>query len=78
MIADHSRLFKNWQTDISLAPRDGSYFMGRQRGTSKSGAVCWCHDQNAFINTFKQPVDICQWISFTDFAEIRACVWSDF
>lgn len=70
---DYSPMFKKWQTDISLAPHDGKIFMGRIKGTNKSRAVHW----NGFkwIDPQGCELEICQWISFTDFADIRSCVW---
>lgn len=81
MVPDHSPLFKNWQTDMSLAPKDGSSFMGRQKGTNKAFAVHWgCETQKwyhsgPFSAGNSNPVELCQWITFSDFADIRTCAW---
>lgn len=76
MTPDYSPLFKNWRIDISDAPRDGTLFMGRITGTNR--AVACAFQDGHWINMAtnrKEIIEICQWISFTDFADIRSCVW---
>lgn len=65
-------LFKDWQTDISLAPSEG-WFMGRLTGTNRARAVRL--DGEDFVDSQGKPVQICQWISMADFGQIRSCVW---
>jgi hypothetical protein len=68
-------LWSRWQSDISLAPRDETIFMGTQRGTNKAFAVKFNGEH--FVRPGEtKAVDICQWISFTDYADIRHCVWN--
>jgi hypothetical protein len=76
MTPDYSVLFKKWQTDTSNAPHDGTIFMGRLTGTNRAIAVKF--DGANFISMDQKPVEICQWISFTDFADIRQCVWKGY
>lgn len=54
--------------------------MGRERGTNTAFAVCFGQDGKFYRtgrgpSTVNNPVDICQWISFADFADIRECIW---
>lgn len=70
---DYSRPFKNWQTDISNVPDDGTWFLGRITGTNIHKAVQW--KDGAFRVTGGEAVSICQWITFADFADLRSCVW---
>lgn len=78
---DYSRLFKNWQIDISAAPHDGTIIMGRITGSNRSKAVRWKDADSEGNGGGWQTCDgeglvsICQWITFTEFADIRACVW---
>lgn len=73
MTPNFSRPFKNWQTDISGVPDDGSYFLGRITGTNIHKAVHWL--DGAFRTPDGTAVSICQWITFSDFADLRACAW---
>lgn len=75
MTPDYSKLFTKWQTDISNAPHD-VWIMGRLIASNKARAVRWDIETNGFADAFGYPVEICQWISFTDFADIRSCVWN--
>lgn len=83
MTPNYSPLFKRWQPDVSNVPRDGSFFLGRMTGTNQARAVRWLEDTTSeelgvatgFYDSFGKQLDICQWISFTDFADIRTCVW---
>lgn len=73
MTADYRPLFKRWALADS-APKDGTLFMGRITGTNRAVAIKW-QDDLGFVDGLDHLVSICQWISFTDFADIRACVW---
>lgn len=80
MTPDYSHLFKNWHVGIADAPTDGTIFMGRIKGTNRGIAVKFDTLQNYFViasyeNAKGPAVEICQWISFIDFADIRACAW---
>jgi len=72
--ASYSLMFKRWHL-ADTAPKDGSLFMGRITGTNRSVAVSYDGATNTFYQAGKGQVDICQWISFADFADIRACAW---
>lgn len=73
MLPDYSSLFKNWQTDISVAPHDGTFFMGRITGSNRSRAVRWT--DGVWKDNQGCVLEICQWISFIDFADLRSCAW---
>lgn len=73
MTSNYDLPFKRWQTDMSLAPSDGTIFMGRLTGTNKARAVRLNGED--FVDMTGKPVLLCQWISFTDFADIRTCAW---
>lgn len=78
MEPSYEKLFKRWRPDISDAPKDGSIFMGRQTGTNRAFAVKWYEPDKSFVSGEYGPVSICQWISFSDFADIQSCVWRSF
>jgi hypothetical protein len=74
---DYSRLFGGkWSTDINAAPHDGSTFMGRLKGTNRSFAVKWLDGAIRDLRKPEEPIEICEWISFKDFADTRHCVWN--
>lgn len=78
MTPDYSPMFKKWyNVSLNPAPTDGTLFMGRITGTNKAMAVKYDGETQQFFQAQQpyHPVDICQWISFTDFADIRSCVW---
>lgn len=77
MEPSYQRLFKNWLPK-ETAPKDGRLFLGRLTGTNRAMVVGWVEDRQSFMNTSEGSVDICQWISFTDFADIRSCVWRNY
>ena len=68
------RLWKNWQTDMSLAPKDRT-FMGRLAKSNRSFAVKWTDAGFIDMRDPSRTVELCQWIEWADFAEIRNCVW---
>lgn len=80
MEPSYQAMFKRWRSDVENAPHDGSIIMGRLTGTNKSMAVHWgCETQRWYkCQGDSTPIDICQWISFTDFADIRSCAWRSF
>lgn len=67
-------MFKDWQTDISLAPHD-QLIMGRIYGSNRARAVKWDEACQGFRDPQGIVINICQWILFADFAKIRQCVW---
>lgn len=69
---DYSRMFRRWRTDIENAPK-GVWFMGRITGTNRARAVR--QEADKLVDTFGDEMSICQWITFTDYADIRSCVW---
>lgn len=77
MEPSYQAMFKRWLPS-ETAPKDGRLIMGRLSGTNKAMAVGWVEDKQSFMNISEGAVDICQWISFTDFADIRSCVWRSF
>jgi hypothetical protein len=67
-------LWKKWHPATS-APTDGSIFMGRQLGSNRAFAVKW--NGEAYVRPWEsEPIIICQWISLTEYADIRSCVWA--
>lgn len=66
--------FKGW-SDSDTAPHDGSRFLGRIKGTNRSLDIRWKADCNSFWNDNYGRIEISQWITYIDFADIRACVW---
>lgn len=75
MTGDYSPMFKRWRTDVSNAPIDGKWFMGRITGTNRAKAVQYDGETNRWMTRDEGAVDICQWITFFDYADIRSCVW---
>lgn len=72
--ADYSKMWTKWQTDMSLAPRDGTTIMGRLTGTNRARAVKWVNGQ--WIDPQGCINKICQWTTFKEYAETSACVWN--
>lgn len=68
-------LFKDWQIDTSNAPVDGTWFLGRITDTNLARAVMWDETCGSYRDAQGRKVNICQWISFADFGQIRSCVW---
>lgn len=75
MEPSYTRMFKNWHSDLSSAPKNGTLFMGRITGTNKAKVVWYEGETSRWMTHDQGSVDICQWISFTDFADIRSCAW---
>lgn len=73
MTPDYSRMFERWSSDMSLAPTDGTWIMGRISGTNRSRAFKW--DTDRWIDQNSDEHNLCQWIDFKDFGMIRTCVW---
>lgn len=74
-MADYSALFKGWRTDIANAPMDGTWFMGRITGTNRAKAICYNDETQRWMTKDEGAVSICQWLTFYDYADIRACAW---
>lgn len=78
LTADDYKPLKNWQTDISLAPKD-KIILGQIKGTYRHVAVKWSEEDKAFhaCGLSGSPVvEIIAWITLTRFADIRQCVWN--
>lgn len=69
--------FKNpiWK-DAGSAPKDGSFFLGRIKGTSRATSVSWSTSCNSFVANPYGPVEIEQWCTFEEFGQVRQCVWN--
>lgn len=78
MEPSYQAMFKRWSADINSAPIDGSIFMGRITGSNRAVAVKFGAAGFIMAQPPYDSVNICQWISFTDFADIRSCVWRNF
>jgi hypothetical protein len=68
-----------FNADTSKAPKDVT-IMGQIKGTYRHVAVKWSQEDQAFhaVGLAGEPVvEIISWLGFTDFADIRQCVWSD-
>lgn len=68
-------MFKRWKPNITDAPKNGTWFMGRISNSNRAKAVKYEGETQRWITRDEGAVNICQWISFTDFADIRSCVW---
>lgn len=66
---------KHWhEVDDPTIPLDGEKFMGRLKGTNRVRAVWWSDDFDGFCDG-KSLVEITQWTSFKEYADVRACLW---
>lgn len=78
MIATHSRFEKsNWH-DPETAPRDGTIFMGHILHTNRHVATKWHGDSfwNVSDPARPIPIEICEWQTFVEFADVRNCPWN--
>lgn len=75
MTPDYSRLMPNLHADMSLAPKDQT-FMGRLTGTNRVVAVKWNEDGFYRCPAMKVKAEICQWVTFKEYAQIQTCIWN--
>lgn len=73
--ADYSRPFKNWHPATTF-PKDGKLVLARIKGTNRHTAAKWSeYNQGVFSPNYAQSIEVEQWITFEEFADIRACAW---
>lgn len=65
---------EHWH-EVDTAPIDGEKFLGRLKGTNRVRAVWWSDEFNSFCDG-KQLVEITQWTSFKEYAQVQQCVWN--
>lgn len=75
MAADYSRPFQNWHPAETF-PKDGTLVLARIKGTNRHTAAKWVEEhQGVFSPNYSAPIQVEQWITFEEFADIRACAW---
>lgn len=64
--------------DPATAPRDGTIFMGHISKSSRHVATKWHGDSFWNVSNPSSPVaiEICEWQTFAEFADIRNCPWN--